>query len=134
MQRLAPAQVWSNPQAVEDYQALLSGVVPVVTDDMASVIVLGTSPEERRLGLFLNKINTRGDDQVLEVGALAGSPLWRSEVSSPAGGPDLAPDIASRRVAQHPPDGEHWQRRKERADCQIETTAAALSANPCSRC
>ena len=71
MQRLAPAQVWSNPQAVEDYQALLSGVVPVVTDDMASVIVLGTSPEERRLGLFLNKINTRGDDQVLEVGALA---------------------------------------------------------------
>jgi hypothetical protein len=41
--------VWSNPQAVEDYQALLSGVVEEATTDTDAVLVVGKGTHEVNL-------------------------------------------------------------------------------------
>ena len=58
--------VWSNPQAVEDYQNLLNGIVDEVTTDQASLIVVGDG--YRGLANCLQTINPRGNDVVVEVG------------------------------------------------------------------
>ena len=64
------SQVWSNPQAVEDYQNLLNGIVPTVYGDRASCFVMGTGPassEEALLGKWLMSINPRGDDVAVDA-------------------------------------------------------------------
>jgi hypothetical protein len=44
--------VWSNPQAVEDYQALLSGVIEEVTVDTDAVLVVGKGMREQNLAKY----------------------------------------------------------------------------------
>lgn len=41
--------VWSNPQAVEDYQALLSGFIEEVTVDTDAVLVVGKGSHQQNL-------------------------------------------------------------------------------------
>lgn len=58
--------VWSNPQAVEDYQDLLAGKAEVITTDQPSLIIVGDG--YRGLGNLLQSVNPRGDDALLELG------------------------------------------------------------------
>ena len=47
--KVALKNVWSNPQAVEDYQNLLNGIVDVVTKDTDAVVVCGNSKRGKSL-------------------------------------------------------------------------------------
>ena len=72
--RFGPLNVWSNAQAIEDYQKLLSGQAPTVYGDRPSCFVIGTgvaSAEEAKLGRWLMALNPRGDDVAVDaLGAL----------------------------------------------------------------
>ena len=75
--RLPPASplamsVWSNQQAVQDYQDLLNGIVPEKYSDRGSCFIIGTGPastEEAKLARFLMALNPRGDDVALSPAA-----------------------------------------------------------------
>lgn len=68
--RLGPLNVWSNSQAIQDYQNLLSGNAPSVYSDRPSCFVIGTGPastEEAKLGKWLMALNPRGDDVTVDA-------------------------------------------------------------------
>ena len=60
--------VWSNPQAIEDYQNLLAGKAEAASTDQPSVIVVGDGLYYQALAKRLESVNPRGDDVVLEAG------------------------------------------------------------------
>lgn len=57
--------VWSNPQAVLDYQQFLDGVKTVSTTDCDAVVVSGKNAREQAWAGFLHKLNPRGNDVML---------------------------------------------------------------------
>lgn len=83
--RLArPLNVWSNSQAVSDYQNLLSGRSPTVYSDRPSCFVIGTGPastEEAKLGKWLMALNPRGDDMAVDaLGVLPATMIFNDQV------------------------------------------------------
>jgi len=62
--------VWSNAQAVEDYQDFLNGKQEKDTFDTDAVVVVGASTSDKALAACLSRLNPRGDDAVIEAAAL----------------------------------------------------------------
>ena len=79
-----PLNVWSNSQAVSDYQNLLSGKAPTVYNDRPSCFVIGTgstSTEEANLGKWLMALNPRGDDMAVDaLGVLPATMIFNDQV------------------------------------------------------
>jgi len=61
--------VWSNAQAVEDYQDYLNGIAMVETTDTEAIIICGAGEREQNLAKCLARLNPRGLDSVIGLGS-----------------------------------------------------------------